>query len=190
MDLEARPLTPERWADFEAVMGPQGGDSGCWCMWNRQTSREFGEQHGEPNHNAMRGLVEAGDVPGLIGYVDDEPVGWVSVAPREAYGRLARSRVTKPVDNESVWSVTCFVVPRRHRRLGVASALLLAAVDYARERGATAIEGYPVEPRTPEMPPARAWMGLNSMFEAAGFSEIARRSPTRPFYRLGLGPPE
>ena len=155
-------------------------------MWNRQTSAEYESAKGEPNRTALEALVMAGHIPGLLAYRAGEPVGWVSLGPREVFGRLGRSRVTKPVDDTPVWSVTCFVVDRAHRGTGVASALLDAAVGFAGENGAVAIEGYPVEPRSDEMPPIYAWMGLATMFTRAGFSEIARRSETRPLMRLML----
>ena len=97
MDLEVRPLTPDTWDDFVTVMGPRGGDAGCWCMYNRQTSREFDTAKGEPNRAAIRNIVERGEVPGLIGYLEGTPIGWVAVQPREVYGRLSRSRVAKPL---------------------------------------------------------------------------------------------
>lgn len=155
-------------------------------MWTRQTSREFDERKGEPNRQAMRELVATGPPPGLLAYIEDIPVGWVAVGPRESFSRLGRSPVTKPVDGTPVWSITCFVIDRTHRRRGVATALLDAAVRYAAESGAEAVEGYPVEARRDPMPDIYAWMGLAEMFEEAGFVEIARRSETRPVYRLRL----
>lgn len=187
MDLDVAPLTPDRWDDFERLFGPGGQQGGCWCMWNRQTNKQFDECRGAANKAAMRGLVESGMTPGLLGYRDGEPVGWVSVGPRSSFSRLQRSPVTKPVDDLGVWSVTCFVVAPSHREAGVATALLDAAVDLARRNGAPAIEGYPVEPRKETMPPIYAWMGVASMFASAGFTEVARRSETRPVFRLALG---
>lgn len=186
--MEVRPLTPETWDDFEAVMGPRGGDAGCWCMFNRQTSREFDARRGEENHEAMRALVDAGEVPGLIGYRNGRPVGWVAVQPRRVYGRLGRSPVARPIDDRDAWAITCFVVPREHRGSGVATALIEAACAYAEAQGAEVMEGYPVEPRRDRMPDIWAWMGFASMFEGAGFSEVARRSETRPFMRRELNP--
>ena len=127
-----------------------------------------------------------GRVPGLLAYRDGVPVGWISVAPREEFGRLQRSPISKPVDKTPVWSITCFVIHKDHRGEGVAKALVEGAVDYAREQGAIAVEGYPVEPRKDRMPDIYAWMGLASMFESAGFIEIARRGKTRPLMRLVL----
>ena len=187
MDLGIRLLTPDRWDDFLTLFGPTGQQGGCWCMWNRQTNKQFEECKGPVNREAMRLIVESGEVAGLLGYVDGEPIGWVSVGPRESFSRLQRSPVTKPCDDLAVWSVTCFVIAPRHRNTGVATALLDAAVALARDHGAPAVEGYPVEPRKDTMPAIYAWMGVASMFEAAGFVEIARRSETRPLYRLDLG---
>ncbi len=185
--LVIHPVTRERWGDLEALFGPKGAYSGCWCMWNRQTNREFDANSGDENRERLRSLVmESDDPPGLLAYLDGRPVGWVAVAPRTEYGRLARSPVTKPIDDVAVWSVTCFVIDRKHRGLGVGSALLEAAVEYARDHGAPAVEGYPVEPKSDQMPDIYAWMGLASMFEKGGFEEKARRSKHRPFMRLSL----
>jgi GNAT superfamily N-acetyltransferase len=137
----------------------------------------------------MKELVDGGEVPGLLAYERGRPVGWVSVGPRDHFSRLQRSPVTKPVDDTPTWAVTCFVIARDHRRSGVSGVLLDAAVAYARTQGAVAVEGYPVEPRKDEMPAIYAWMGIASTFEGAGFTEIARRSETRPLFRLMLDQP-
>ncbi len=155
-------------------------------MWNRQSNSEFDDCKGQPNQNALRQLVDDDQVPGLLAYDDGVPVGWVSLGPREVFSRLQRSRVTKPVDDVPVWAITCFVVSSRRRRTGVATELLAAAIEYARSRGAAAVEGYPVAPRKDDMPAIYAWMGLASMFTEAGFVELARRSGHRPVMRLSF----
>lgn len=189
MTLDIVPVTSDRWPDFESLFGPTGQQGGCFCMWNRQTSREFEERKGSANKQAMQGLIAGGEVPGLLAYEAGRPIGWVSVGPRERFARLQRSPVTKPVDDLPVWAITCFVIARDQRRVGVSAALLQAAVDYAATNGATAIEGYPVEPRKDTMPDIYAWMGIASTFQNAGFVEVARRSETRPLYRLMLDQP-
>jgi GNAT superfamily N-acetyltransferase len=118
--------------------------------------------------------------------VDDRPVAWVSVGPREDFELLARSRVLAPVDEHSVWSVTCFFVHKDCRRRGLSVAALRAAAEYARDHGATLIEGYPIDPRNEETPPVFAYTGLLSAYRRAGFREVARRSPTRPILRKTL----
>ena len=184
--MDVRPVTAANWSDFLEVMGPRGGEAGCFCMFYRQTSKEFEENKGERNRDLMKAIVDSGQVPGLIGYRDGDPVGWVQVGPRDRYGRLARSRVTKPLDDRPAWSITCFVIPKPHRRSGVATALLKAAVEYARSKGVELVEGYPLEPRSDEVPGIWSWMGFAPMFESCGFVEVARRSETRPFMRLEL----
>jgi GNAT superfamily N-acetyltransferase len=183
--MDVKPLTPDTWEDFLEVMGPKGGEAGCFCMFYRQTSREFEEHKGDGNRDQMREIVESGQVPGLIGYRDGRPVGWVQVGPRSWYGRLERSNVTQPLDDRPAWAITCFVIPKEHRRTGVASELVAAAVEYARSQGAELVEGYPVDPDGDAIP-AFSWMGFAPMFEECGFSEVARRSDTRPFMRLEL----
>lgn len=156
-------------------------------MWNRQTNREFDEKSGDENRELLQALVCEREVaPGLLAYIDETPVGWVAVGPRNDFARLQRSPVTKPVDDVPVWSITCFVIDKGHRGTGVGSALLSAAVEFAADNGATTIEGYPVEPRSDHMPDIYAWMGLASMFTAAGFTEIARRSEHRPVMRRSI----
>ena len=133
----------------------------------------------------LTALVDSGKPPGLVAYRGDVAVGWVSLAPREEFARLERSPVMKPVDATPVWSIICFVVPREHRGQGVARALLQGAIAYAREHGATVIEAYPVDKTEPSNADA-LWFGAKSMYDHAGFKEVARRKPTRPVVRLDL----
>ena len=189
MRLTVAPLTPERWPDLEAIFGAKGCSvaRGCWCMAYRLSgSRESpppGVTHAQANRAALKALVEAGNPPGLIGYRGKVPVGWVSIGPREEFARLKRSAVMKPVDEQPVWSIVCFVVPAEYRGQGVAQALLKGAVAYAKKSGATLVEAYPVDK------PARShddfmWFGAKSMYDKAGFTEVARRKPQRPVVRL------
>ncbi len=184
--ISIHPLTPERWRDLESLFGPKGAFGGCWCMWWRQTRREYMANRGETNRRAFKGIVDAGQVPGLIAYVDGEPAGWCSVQPRDAFPALDRSRTLKRVDDEPVWSVVCFFVGKRHRRRGVTTALLEAAVDHAARAGARIVEGYPVDPAEGGMPDPWAYTGLVSAFRKAGFVEVARRGK-RPIMRRALG---
>lgn len=181
------PATPARWDDLERLFGPRGACGGCWCMHWRLSRREYEAGKGEKNRRMLQALVVAGDrPPGLLAYDGDAPVGWCAVAPREEYPTLERSRILKRVDDRPVWSVTCFFVARSHRRKGVATALLRAAVEFAAEHGAEAVEGYPVEPRSDEMPAVFAWTGTASAFGQVGFVEALRRSDTRPIMRYEI----
>jgi GNAT superfamily N-acetyltransferase len=182
--LKFEPLVPKRWADLEALFGERGACGGCWCMWWRLTQTEFQKQKGQRNKAAFKKIVEASEIPGILAYANGRPVGWCAVAPREHYALLERSRTLARVDDKPVWSVTCVFVTRPFRRTGVSVQLLGAAANHARSRGASIVEGYPVEPRTDSMPDAFAWTGLVSAFRQAGFREVARRSATRPIMRL------
>jgi GNAT superfamily N-acetyltransferase len=152
-------------------------------MWWRIKRSDFERRKGDGNRRAMRALMKAGEVPGVLAYTDDRPVGWCSVAPRSAYPVLGRSRILKPLDDKPVWSIVCLFVHKDYRDRGVSVKLLEAAVDYARGQGAKVVEGYPVEPKKDRMPAVFAFTGLATAFLHAGFTERARRSPTRPIMR-------
>ncbi len=156
-------------------------------MWWRIRRSEFEKSKGEGNKKRFKKIVASGETPGLIAYAQGEPVAWCAIAPREAYPVLENSRVLKRIDDQPVWSVTCFFVSRPYRRQGVTAQLLQAAVKYARRKGARIVEGYPVAPRKGRMPDAFAWTGLVGAFRSAGFVEAARRSKTRPIMRYVIG---
>ena len=181
--LVVHPADAERWPDLEALFGERGACGGCWCMWWRLGRAQFERQKGAENKRALQAIVDAGPAPGLLGYAESRPIAWCAVGPRDAYPALERSRVLARVDGAPVWSVVCLFVARPFRRQGLTVAMLKAAVEHAGQHGATIVEGYPVEPRTPNMPPAFAWTGTASAFRRAGFSEVARRSATRPIMR-------
>jgi predicted GNAT family acetyltransferase len=185
-ELVIRPLTPSRWKDLEELFGERGACGGCWCMWWRIKRSEFEKQKGEGNKKAFKALVDSGTRPGLLAYREREPVGWCAVEPRSNYPALQRSRILKPVDEEPVWSVTCFFIKRGHRGEGVSRALIRGAIDYVGKKGGSIIEGYPVEPRKDRMPDAFAWTGIASAFRQEGFREVARRSETRPILRFAV----
>ncbi|MCI0351922.1 MAG: GNAT family N-acetyltransferase [Acidobacteriales bacterium] len=175
-------MTAARWTDLEKLFGERGACGGCWCMTWRLSRSQFEAQKGRLNRRGFRKIVEKSP-PGILAYCNDEPVGWCAVAPREQYPVLERSRVLKPIDSQPVWSITCLFVAKPFRRSGMSVALLKAARDYARQQGASIVEGYPVEPYTANMPAVFAWTGLVSAFRKAGFKEVARRSRTRPIMR-------
>src|SRR4030042_265170 len=94
------PLTPERWSDFEKLFGPRGAIGGCWCMWWRLKRSEFERHQGDDNRQTIRAIVLSGEVPGILGYVNERAIGWCSVAPRDAFPVLDRSPVLKRVDDQ------------------------------------------------------------------------------------------
>ncbi|GIK84642.1 MAG: hypothetical protein BroJett026_01230 [Betaproteobacteria bacterium] len=187
--LAVRPLTSARWDDLETLFRARGCSVArwCWCMYYRRSGPAApvpaGASQAQANRAALRTLARGPRPPGLIAYRGATPVGWVALGPREDFRRLARSPVMKPVDDAPVWSVVCFVVPSAYRGQGVARALLRGAIAYARKSGAQVLEGYPVD-RAPGASADAMWFGAKSMFDAAGFEEVARRRPTRPVVRL------
>jgi len=181
-DLEFHPLTPDRWPDFETLFGPSGAYGGCWCMWPRLRRKEFDANSGAQNREAMKEAVGSGEAPGLLAYARGKPVGWVALAPRQTYALLEHSRILKRVDDQPVWSIVCFVVDKRARGRGVMAKLLSAAIQYARERGARIVEGYPIEPEG-GLKSYDGYTGIVSTFRKAGFEEVARPKERQPVMR-------
>jgi ribosomal protein S18 acetylase RimI-like enzyme len=142
-----------------------------------------GTTQAQANRAELKALVDAGEPPGLLAYRGKIPVGWVSLGPREQYAKLQRSPVMKAVDNQPVWSIICFVVRPEYRGKGVAHALLRGAIAYARNHGAKLLEAYPID--KPGLSNNDSmWFGAKSMYDRAGFEEVARRKPFRPIVRL------
>jgi GNAT superfamily N-acetyltransferase len=144
-------------------------------MWFRRRNADWWAAGNKGNRAAFQELVDAERVPGLLAYADGHAVGWVSLAPRDEYERISGDREAAELGGQkrAVWAVVCFYIDRNRRGQGIATALLDAAIDYARRQGATVLEAYPIEPegRTDN---ASAFTGLRSMFERAGFRETGR----------------
>ena len=191
----SKPLTAASWPDLEFLFGLPGGSivRGCWCMFYRRSGKSAGND-GSPasrkdaNKQEMCDLVHAGTVPGLIGYLDGVPAGWISLGPREEYHKLRRSPVMKPVDDTPVWSVVCSYVAKPHRGKGLQHRLLAAAIEFAREQGARILEAYPID-KAERSHPDFMFFGSRGLYEGAGFTEVVRRSPTRVVMRLDLAGP-
>jgi GNAT superfamily N-acetyltransferase len=152
----------------------------------RLSRKEFQTGKGDSNRQAMYELVESGSSPGILAYADKEAIGWCALALREEYIALDRSRVLKPVDNQPVWSISCFFIRKDYRRKGLTVQLLHAAIDYVKQQGGTILEGYPIEPKKENVPGVFAWTGFLSAFEQAGFRECTRHSSTRPIMRYTI----
>jgi len=181
--LIVRPLTEKNWGDIETLFAAKGNSvpRWCWCVHYRFARAAMPKDR----KAALKKLAKGDPPPGLIAYRGKEPVGWISLGPREHFAKLATSPVMKPVDETPVWSIICFVVPSAHRGQGIARELLAAAIAYARKRKVKTLEAYPIDRKEPSSPTS-LWFGVASMFAKAGFVEIARRKPTRPVMRLAL----
>lgn len=182
LDLSFHPLTQKLWRDFELLFGRNGACGGCWCMYWKLRGKEFNESTGDVARQMQKSIVDSKIVPGLLAYFEGYPVGWVAVEPRRDYSKLAHSRILKPVDDQEVWSVTCFFVEKKHRRKGITIELLKAAVRHVKKQGGTIVEGYPVDV-SGNQADTFVYTGTASAFKKAGFVEVARRSPTRPIFR-------
>jgi len=193
MPVQVRPATADRWSDLVRVFGRRGEDpSWCWCrLFLGSAISESAASGPRPdNRGALRQeITHAAVPPGLLAYVEDQPVGWTRVGPRSDFPRVSGNRALAQVltEDPGVWWVTCFAVDSRRRRSGVGSALLKAAVEFAGEHGATAVEGHPVDVAAlsaARVGGAAIFTGTMAMFCAAGFTEVGRTYPSRPVMRL------
>lgn len=196
-DVEVRPVTADLWPELERFFGPRGAYANCWCAFFRVRSKEFEagcRDKGAGNKLLMRRLTLDNQVPGLLAFRDQTPIGWVSVAPRDQFARVLNSRLLRPPEppdpttDDAVWSVVCFWAPKQHRGQGVADVLLEAAVDYAYAHGANVIEGYPVDT-------SKNWPGIDAiyhgtvgLFERAGFVAVRHPNERRAVMRHARKP--
>jgi len=184
-----RPAGPGDWPAVEQVLDTPGDPRRCWCQYFLLRGRAWSDAPAGDLRDALRAQVTGGDTPGLVAYHGDRPVGWVQVGPWASFPRLASSRISggDPAQGPPErWAVTCFVVPRPHRGLGLARLLLEAAVDHAAGAGALAVEGYPVDTEVSPASQAELYHGTLRMFLDAGFSEVRRPAPRRPVVRRAL----
>jgi GNAT superfamily N-acetyltransferase len=191
------PANEATWEDLEAVFGTRGDTARCWCQRFRMQPRESWASVG-PDELAFRLRTQTdADHPqsdrtsGLVAYLDRQPAGWCAVAPRNVYPRLLlKTRVpwegrAEDKADPSVWAVTCFVTRKGFRRRGISRALARTAVDFARERGARAIEGYPIVTG-----PGQGFLigelnvGSRCIFQDAGFTEVSAPSIRRVVMRI------
>jgi ribosomal protein S18 acetylase RimI-like enzyme len=187
--VRIEPLTDATWPALEALFREGGDPRWCWCQFWRLRSKDFGAAKVPELRARLRTLADGPQPPGLVAIegdgADARAVGWVSLGPRADFERIVRSKVIPAVDGRPVWSIVCFAVSASARGRGVARALLDGAIDYARERGADALEAYPVVVGAGEgIHPESAFTGTLPMFERAGFSVVAERASDPSASRL------
>ncbi len=185
LDLSFHPLTQKLWRDFEMLIGKRGACGGCWCMYWKLRGKDFSENVGDSARQMQKSIVDVKIIPGLLAYSEGYPVGWIAVEPRSQYPKLAHSRILKPVDDQEVWSITCFFVEKNHRHKNITVELLKAAIEHVEKNGGEIVEGYPVDAR-PDQPAPFIFTGTASAFRQAGFQEVARNSATRPIFRYSI----
>jgi GNAT superfamily N-acetyltransferase len=187
------------WEDLEAVFGTRGAAATCQCQRYKLRPREaFANFPVEERAHRLRqqtdcGHPKSGTTSGLVAYLDGEPVGWCAVEPRTAYtGMLRSNRVpwegrAEDKTDDSVWAVTCFVTRKGFRSRGISRALAQGAVDFARERGARALEGYPITRKDVLL--EELHVGTPGVFAAAGLTEVSRPTIRRVVMRIDFQPP-
>jgi GNAT superfamily N-acetyltransferase len=188
------PANEASWEDLTAIFGTAGYPAQCQCQWVKVAGC-FRDYTREQRAAMLRAQTACGDpdataTSGLVAYVEGEPAGWVAVEPRTAYPKLRTSRTPWPGRNEdkgddTVWAVTCFVVRKGYRGRGLTYVLAQATVEFARDRGARALEGYPLITQAgKEIPWGDAHVGTRQVFQDAGFLEVSRPSVRRVVMRI------
>ncbi|WP_375384593.1 GNAT family N-acetyltransferase [uncultured Microbacterium sp.] len=189
-DIIIAPATADRTDDADHALTGGGDGASCRCQWWTITNAEFQATTVDDKVEMLRDEMRGDPAPGLIAYVDGEAAGWVRVGRRDALRRIPRTRelaeATQPWDDPSIWAISCFVVRKEYRGIGLTARLLEAAVDFARSHGAATIEGYPIDTSAGKKSPNNLFRGVLSVFAAAGFHEIARPKPDRAIVALDL----
>ena len=175
--IRIEPLTAATWEALAALFREGGDPRMCWCQFWRLRSRDFAPLKVPQLRERLHEQADSDLPPGLVALEGDRAVGWTSVAPRDDYQRVVHSKVIPKIDDRPVWSIVCFAISRAARQRGIAQALLDGAVAFARSRGATALEAYPLDLEPGEqVNPNAAYTGTLSMFERAGFRVVADRA--------------
>jgi GNAT superfamily N-acetyltransferase len=190
------PANEATWEDLQTVFGTRGDPPRCQCQRRKLQRKESWASVGAIELAARLREQTDYDHPGdrttgILAFLDDEPVGWCAIEPRTAYPGMARSMPvpwegrTEDKADDSVWSVTCFITRAGYRKRGVSRALARAAVDFARDRGARALEGYPMltQPGV-DIPWGELHVGSRGIFAAAGFEEVSHPTLRRVVMRI------
>ena len=182
----SKPLKPDNWNDLIQLFGSHGAYGGCWCTFFRQSRKEYNLNRGEKNQQLLKSVVENGQPVGLLAYAGDRPVGWCAFSPRENYLSLERSRMYKRVDNQPVWSLTCFFTASDFRRKGVTVFLIREAIDYVRQNGGRIMEAYPTVPENASIPDDEGYTGILQVFTRLGFQVIDDKDGSHPIVRYQI----
>jgi GNAT superfamily N-acetyltransferase len=191
-EIVIAPATADRFDDAEHALTGGGDGRSCQCQWWMMPNAQFQKMPHEERRDRLHDELRTETIPpALIAYVDGEAAGWVRVGPRTTQVRIGRTRdiaanTREDLDDPTVWAVSCFVVRREHRGAGLTARLLDAAITHARKSGARIVEAYPVDTAVAEKSVNELYHGVLSVFQAAGFSEIARPKPDRVIVALEL----
>jgi GNAT superfamily N-acetyltransferase len=183
--------TTARWDDVQHALTGGGDGAGCQCIWPMLRAKDWAQTTTSQRTEMLRDEIDTGPPPGLIAYVDGVAAGWVRIGPRPRQRRMTHTRMiaeatAEPLDDESVWALTCFVVRREYRGAGLNTELLAAAVDYAGRAGARVVEAYPVDTGGEKQASNDLYHGTLRTFLAAGFTQRGKLKPGRPLVALEL----
>jgi GNAT superfamily N-acetyltransferase len=182
MKLTFRPLTCETWSALEDLFADSAVCQKCWCMYWR-IGNGYRRRSTAANKADFRAIVERGPPPGLLAFHGDLAVGWCQVTPRDALPVMNKQWRLKRIDDLPVWSISCFYVRKTHRKAGVTSALIRAALQAAKRANAPALEAYPLDR---ELSPSATSTGVVTTFVRAGFQRVGAHVPQRPIMRHAL----
>lgn len=193
--LRIVPANEASWDDLQSIL--TGAAKRCQCQRQRLGDRDWWHMPESERAAILRAETHCGDprpteTIGIVAYDGDEPVGWCAVDRRGVYGRLRGSPVPwegrdEDPDDDSVWAIACLIVRRGHRGRGLTYPLVAAGVAHARERGASAIEGYPLLTGGSRITWDEMNVGAVGPFAAAGFREVSHPTKRRLVMRLELG---
>lgn len=179
--FRVREVDESCWPDLVSLFESPGGPKYCWCMAWRAKGSEAKTMTAADRRAALEGRVREGTPIGLLGYLEQEPVAWCSIAPRSTYRPLGGPSEPAEKDGD-VWSLVCFFIKRPLRGKGLSSKLIEAAAEYARRNCGKVLEAYPVLPDSPSY----RFMGFVPMFEVAGFERVGTAGSRRHVMRLHL----
>ncbi|WP_449394241.1 GNAT family N-acetyltransferase [Devosia riboflavina] len=175
--LTFKPVTDKTVGDFEKLFSAKGSPNYCWCMAWRATPDEIKNSSRPLRKKQMLGRIADGVQVGLLAYEEGEPIGWISLAPKENFRKLGGVE-----EGDGVWSLTCMFVPRARRGEGLANDFIKGAATYVKKQGGKLLEAYPVDPDSPSY----RYMGFVPAFERAGFAETGREGKRRHVMQLSL----
>jgi GNAT superfamily N-acetyltransferase len=180
LNLRICPIEPHHWPDVEMLFEERGGPKNCWCMIWRDFAHGQADSDKNDRKAGMRERIVGGLAVGLLAYVDDVPVAWCSVAPRQSFKASLDGNVRGL--NEQKWSLTCLFVKRSFRSQGLSDRLIEHAIAYSRSQGATVLEAYPVAPDSPSY----RFCGFLGQFDRRGFKAVGRVGSRRNIVTLAL----
>jgi GNAT superfamily N-acetyltransferase len=189
-ELVATVVGPGDWPTVDRFFGPKGLVEYCWCQYFRKESKDYSACRPADRRSMLGDLVKDGERVGVLGVVDNVPVGWIGGGPRLGFPRLRTSRAAKLLkgdDPEGIWSIVCVYLAREQRHKGQLKVLVNRAVEWARDEMADLIEAYPEDDRDPRSGfDPDSFHGRVTTFEACGFTVVEPRSRRRALIRKDL----